>query len=168
MDDQEPISRRTRSIRSTEQLQPTKIIQNKSEPIPQRNISRMFAQRYTTPSRSRELATQLLTHMENPVLEKETGKQLNYGQLRKHPRLQEKWNKSFSNEMGKLFQGVGKGPNGKGKRVEGTNKFFVIKFEDIPKYRLNEICYTSVVCEVRPVKKDPNRTRITICGTNVC
>ena len=58
--------------------------------------------------------------------------------------------------------------NGIGKRVEGTNKFFVIRFEDVPKDRLNEICYTSVVCEVQPGKKDPNRTRIIICGTNVC
>ena len=70
--------------------------------------------------------------------------------------------------MGRLCQGVGKGPNGKGKRIEVTNTFFAIKFEYIPKYRRNEICYTSVVCEVRPEKKDPNRTRITICITKVC
>ena len=56
----------------------------------------------------------------------------------------------------------------KGNIIEVTNTFFVIKFEDILKYRLNVICYTSVVCEVRPVEKDLNRTRITICGTNVC
>ena len=70
--------------------------------------------------------------------------------------------------MVRLCQGVGTGPNGIGKRIEGTNTFFVINFEDIPKDRLNEICYTSVVCEVQPGKKDPNRTRITICGTNLC
>ena len=70
--------------------------------------------------------------------------------------------------MGRLCQGVRKAPNGKGKIIEGTNTFFAIKFEDIPKDRLNEICYTSVVCEVRPGKNDTNRTRITICGTNVC
>ena len=29
--------------------------------------------------------------MVNSVLEHETGKQLNYGQLRKHPRLQDTW-----------------------------------------------------------------------------
>ena len=52
--------------------------------------------------------------------------------------------------------------------MEGYDTFYVIKFEDIPKYCLNKICYTSVVCEVRPVKKYPNRTRITIFGTNVC
>ena len=56
--------------------------------------------------------------MENLVLEHETGKQLNYGQLRKHPRLQETWKTSFSNEMVRLCQGVGTGPNGKGKRIE--------------------------------------------------
>ena len=63
---------------------------------------------------------------------------------------------------------MGTGTNGIGKRVEVTNTFFVLIFEDIPKYGLNEICYTSVVCEVRPGKKEPNRTRITMCGTNVC
>ena len=168
MDDQEPIARRTRSKISTRQLQPTQIIQNKSEPIAQRTRTKKIAQKYTTSSHSRALAKQLITHMENLVLEQETGKQINYEQLRKHPRLQETWNKSFSNEMGRLCQGFGKGPDGKGKRIAGKNKFFVIKFEDIPKDRLNKICYTSVVCEVRPGKKDPNITRIKICGTNVC
>ena len=53
--------------------------------------SKTFEKQYTTPSHSRALATHLLTHMANSVLEHETGKQLNYGQLRKHPRLQETW-----------------------------------------------------------------------------
>ena len=57
--------------------------------------------------------------------------------------------------------------NGLGKRVEGTNTFHAIKFENIPKDRVKEICYTPVVCEIRPGKKYPNRTRITACGTNV-
>ena len=52
--------------------------------------------------------------------------------------------------------------------MEGTDTFYVINFEDIPKYCLRKICYTSAVCEVRTVKKYPNCTRITICGTNVC
>ena len=62
---------------------------------------------------------------------------------------------------------MGTGTNVKGKRYEGANTLFAIKFEKTPKERLNEICYTSVMCEVRPGKKDPSRTRITICGTNV-
>ena len=44
----------------------------------------------------------------------------------------------------------------------------MIKFEQIQKDRINEICYTSVVCEVQPGKKDPNGARITICVKNVC
>ena len=70
--------------------------------------------------------------------------------------------------MGRLCQGVVKGKNGLVKRVKGTNTFYVIRFEDIPKDYLNKICYNSVVCEVRPGGKDPNRKRITICGTNIC
>ena len=82
MDDQEPISRSTRSSKSTKILQTTQIIQKKNEPIAQRTRSKTFEKKITTPSHTRALATQLLTHMENSVLEQETGKQLNYGQLR--------------------------------------------------------------------------------------
>ena len=70
--------------------------------------------------------------------------------------------------MGRLCQGVGKGKNGVGKRFEGTNTFYVIRFEYVPKDRLNKICYTSVVCKVRPGKKYTYRTRIKICGTYIC
>ena len=51
--------------------------------------------------------------------------------------------------MGRLCQGVGKGKNGLCKGVEGTNTFYVIRFENIPKDRLKEIFYIPVVCEVR-------------------
>ena len=61
------------------------------------------------------MAAQILTHVANSVLEQETGKQLNYGQLRKHPIFQETWNKSFSNEIGGLCQEVGTGNNVIGK-----------------------------------------------------
>ena len=114
------------------------------------------------------MAEQLLTHVAKSVLDQKSGKQLNYVQLRKHPKFQETWNDYFSNEMGILGQGVVTGNNSIGKRIEGTSTFYVIKFEDIPKDRINEICYTSVVFEVRPGKKYPSRTRITICGTNIC
>ena len=113
------------------------------------------------------LAAQLLTHVANLILDHDTGKQLNYGQLRKHTKFQETCNKYFLNEMGRFCQGVGTGKNGLGKIVEGSDTLYVIKFEDIPTDRLNEICYISVVCEVRPGKKYPNCTRIKICGTNV-
>ena len=72
-------------------------------------------------------------HVVNSVFDHDTGKQLNYGQLRNHPKFQETWNKYFSNEIGRLFQIVGTGVNGLGKIVEGTDNFYVIKFGYIPK-----------------------------------
>ena len=125
VDDQEPISRSTRSSKSN---QPGISLKMASEPISQRTRSKTFEKQYTTPSYSGALATNLIIHMANSVLEHETGKQLNYGQLRKHPKLQETWKTSFSNEMGRLCQGVGTGKNGKGKRIEGTNTFFTKKY----------------------------------------
>ena len=53
------------------------------------------------------------------------------------------------------------------KRVEGTDTFFLIRFEDIPDDRRKEITYTKVVCKVRPEKSNPNCTRITIDGNRI-
>ena len=69
--------------------------------------------------------------------------------------------------MGRLCQGVGTVDGGVGKIIKGTDTFHVVRFKDIPKDRLKEVYYTSLVFEVRPGGKDSNRTRITIFGTNV-
>ena len=106
-------------------------------------------------------------HTDFPVLEKETGKLFNYGQLRRHPQIADIWNRSYANEMGQIFQGVATVDIGVGKRIEVTDTFHVVRFKDIPKYHLKEVCYTSVVCELRPGKRNPNCTRIIICGGNV-
>ena len=118
--------------------------------------------------RSKSLAAQILMHAACPILYSETGKQLSNGQLRRHPRFATTWNKFFSNEMGQLFQGVGTGSNVSGQRIKVTDTFFVINVKDIPPTRIKEVCYTSVVCEVRPGKQDPSRTCIPFFGTNVC
>ena len=86
--------------------------------------------------------------------------------LRRHPQYAGKWDRSFANEMGRLFLVIGRNEDSQ-KHIKVTNKFFVIHFQDIPKTRINEVCYTSVLCQEYPGKSDPNRTRITICGTNV-
>ena len=51
-------------------------------------------------------------HAAYSVLDNDTGKLINYGQLRKHPNYKETWNKYFSNEIGTLCQEVGKGRMG--------------------------------------------------------
>ena len=70
--------------------------------------------------------------------------------------------------MGRLCQGVGVGKNVKGQRVSSTNTFHAILFDDIPQDRRKEITYISFVCEVCQQKENPNRTRITIEGNQIC
>ena len=104
-----------------------------------------------------------------PVLDHSTGQTLEHRQLRRHPQYKEVWDTSYADELGRLCQGIGQDPTAPGKqRVEGTDTFRPIMHADIPSSRRHEVTYTKVVCEVRPQKEDPNRTRITIGGNRIC
>ena len=93
---------------------------------------------------------------------------LEFRQLRRHPKYKKIWDTSYENELGRLYQSVGKDPsNPMIQRVEDTNTFRVVRYEDIPKDRLKEVCHTTVVCEVRPDKEDTKRTRITVAGNRI-
>jgi hypothetical protein len=90
------------------------------------------------------------------VMDKNTGKILQYHQLLCHPTLKQAWTKSSANECGRLAKGVG----GRIKNPTETIRF--IKYEDIPKDRRRDITYGSFVCSVRPEKIDgPNRMHLT-------
>ena len=103
-----------------------------------------------------------------PVLDEESGKLLEHRQLQRHPRFKDTWDTSYSNELGRLCQGIGRGTLGPKKhRIKGTGTFKVIRFNDIPFEKQKDICHTRVVCEYRPDKDDPNRTRITISGGHI-
>ena len=52
--------------------------------------------------------------------------------------------------------------------MEGTNTLRIIKFENIPQDRINKICHSMFVCKVKTHKEDPNRTRITVAGSQIC
>ena len=99
-----------------------------------------------------------------PVLDKATSQSLEYRQLLQHPEFHKIWNESYSNELCRLCQGISTSPDGTGKCVKGTDKFFLVRFKDIPADRRKEITYTKVVCKVLLEKSDPNRTCITIGG----
>ena len=74
----------------------------------------------------------------------------------------------YSNELGRLCQGIGTDPTDPTqKRVKGTNTFHVILYDDIPTDRCKGIAFSKVVCTFRPDKYDPNRTCITISGLNI-
>jgi hypothetical protein len=102
------------------------------------------------------------------VLDPTTGEFLEHRQLHRDPKFKPVWDKSYANELGRLCQGIGTGASPTSKRVEGTNTFFLINYNDIPAHKCKEICHTLVVCKVRPEKDDPDRTRITIGGSRIC
>jgi hypothetical protein len=115
---------------------------------------------------------QALSQLDMPealsVLDTSTGEFLEHRQLRRDPRYKATWDTSYANELGRLCQGIGSGTTPTSKRVAGTNTFFLIDYHDIPAHKRKEICHTMVVCEVRPEKDDPDRTRITIGGSRIC
>ena len=114
------------------------------------------------------------TNLALPVLDADTGTMLEHRQLRKHPAYKAVWDRSYANELGRLCQGIGKAPNQPHptqpttKRIDGTNTFRPIHYADIPSNRRTDVTYTRVVCDIRPQKSDPHRTRITIGGNRIC
>ena len=102
------------------------------------------------------------------VMDLESGKLLEHRQLRRDPKHKVVWDKSYANEIGRLCQGVGKHPTKPATpRVTGTDTMRPIKFCDIPRDRVSDVAHTRVVCDIRPSKPDPNRTRITIGGNTI-
>ena len=96
---------------------------------------------------------QFLQSIAMPVLGETPRQLLQYRQIWKHPKFSHIWNTSYSNELVQICQGVGKVSKGlKNQRVEGTNTFRIVRFEDIPRNRRKEIFHSMVVCEVRPQK----------------
>ena len=78
------------------------------------------------------------------------------------------WDKSYANELGRLCQGIGTGTKPGTNCVDGTNIFFLIKYDDIPTHNQKEICHILVICVVQPEKNDPDCTWITIGGSKIC
>ena len=69
----------------------------------------------------------------------------------------DKWKISCGNELGRIAQGMQN-------RVEGTNTIFFVDKSKIPKNKI--VTYPRIVCDIRPSKPDPYRTKIT-AGVNL-
>jgi hypothetical protein len=95
------------------------------------------------------------------VLDKESGKLLNYRQLLHHPKYSKEWSLSSANEFGCLAQGVG------GRIKNPTNTIRFIREDEIPKEQRKDVTYGSFICTVRPEKAEPNRTRFTVGGNKI-
>jgi hypothetical protein len=73
----------------------------------------------------------------NEVVHSITGKQMEYTALMNDPDLQPLWKRGFSNEAGRLFQGI--------HDIPGTNTCFFEELTNIPK-DIN-ITYGRIVCD---------------------
>ena len=77
----------------------------------------------------RQYPAKFLQSMAMPVLDKTSGKSLQYRQLRNQPKFAYIWNNSYANELVRLCQVIGQGSKGpKHQHVEGTHTFRLIKF----------------------------------------
>ena len=100
-------------------------------------------------------------HKALAVLDKKSGKMLNYRQLMRHPDLKKEWSLSSANEFGRLANGVG------GRIKNPTNTIKFIHKRDVPSHRLKDVTYGQFVCTVRPEKAEQNRTRYVIGGDRI-
>jgi hypothetical protein len=115
------------------------------------------------PSRlaQRRFPLKTLCDIAGAVLDGDTGELLEYRQLVKMPKYKQIWGKAFGNETGRLAQGM---PG----RVEGTNTFFFISYDEVPTDRRQDVTYCRICGNVRPEKiNEPNRCRITVGGDRI-
>ena len=88
------------------------------------------------------------------VLDPATGKIQGYTQIIRRP-YKDTWTTAFSNNIGRLSQGVGN-------RVKGTNKIFFIHHFEVPVGK--RVTYGRIVVSTRPNKAETHRVRINIGG----
>ena len=83
-----------------------------------------------------------------------THKMLEFTDLIENKETKQIWTTSLANELGRLSQGI--------RNSKGSNCMNFIHREQVPK-GIN-ITYARLVVDYRPVKSDPNRTRVAVGG----
>ena len=96
-------------------------------------------------------------HWANAIIDPDTGASMEYRHLMKSPKHATEWQKSFSNELGRLAQGIAG-------RETGTNTIFFITHDQVPPDRRKDVTYGRICVDYRPKKKEPNRTRLRVGG----
>jgi hypothetical protein len=88
------------------------------------------------------------------VMEKNTGKLLNYRQLMYSPKYKKAWSLSAANKFGQWENGP-------------TNTIKFISQHELLTDRRKDVTYGQFVCSVRPKKAEPNQMRLTVGGNKV-
>ncbi len=109
--------------------------------------------------------THRITRLENEVhqamavMDKDTGKLLNYRQLIYSLQYKKAWSLSAANKFGQLANGVG------GRIKNPTNTIKFISQHEVPADRRKDVTYGQFVCLVRPKIAEPNWMQFTV-GSN--
>ena len=98
------------------------------------------------------VAQQLFQPVINHIYD-EKGKKLGMETLLTDPKYKDIWNKSMSNELGRLAQGNKYG-------IKSNDAIDFIYKCEVPKEK--KVTYANFVCDYRPLKSDPNRVRLVV------
>ena len=97
------------------------------------------------------------THWSNAIIDPISSASMEYIHLINIPKHKAPWTTSFSNELGRLAEGVGD-------RIKGTNTIYFIDYTLIPNDPRGDITYGRIAVDYRPHKTEANRTRLTVGG----
>jgi hypothetical protein len=95
------------------------------------------------------------------VMDKDTGKLLNYRQLMNSQKYKKTWSLSAANKFGGLANGI------RGRIKNPTNTIEFISKHMIPADLKKDITYGQFVCSVRPEKAEPNQMQFTVGGNRI-
>jgi hypothetical protein len=95
------------------------------------------------------------------VMDKYTGKLLNYRQLMNSQKYKKAWSLSAANKFGRLVNGIG------GRIKNPTNTIEFISQHQVPEDCRKEVTYGQFVCLVRPEKAEPNQMQFTVGGDRI-
>jgi hypothetical protein len=99
-------------------------------------------------------------HQALAVMDKQTGKLLNYRQLIRSPTYKAAWSISAANKYGRLAQDVGS-------RIKGTNTICFIHQHKVPKDWMKDVTYGQFVSTKWPEKSKTNWTWFTVGGNRI-
>ena len=91
------------------------------------------------------------------VIDKSTGASLEYKHLIRQPDAKQFWTHSFTNELGRLAQGV----NNSG---DGTTTIQFIPYDSIPNDWHAHVTYGRIVVEYKPHNTEKHHTHLTVGG----
>jgi hypothetical protein len=95
------------------------------------------------------------------VMDKDTGKLLNYRQLMNSPKYKKAWSLSAATKFGQLVNGIG------GCIKNPTNTIEFIFQHKVLTDCINNVTYRQFVCTVRPEKAEPNQMQVTVGGDRI-